>query len=351
MGLTRVSYLEIRTLEPLAVRGTYGRGGFYRSHLYIPSSTLAGAMVSEFYRGRGSAGGCMEYLAWVSHGFPGEPPRLGQPPALPLTTLSRKDGGFVSVAIPMAEAMLKGPSALEPIRHLDPKVGEAYVRPNDKRGLSSEMKPPSKVTEVHVALDYGKRTHSMGSSQEGEAEAGALFTQEVIEAGRPFHALAFLREELLDLLRNGMELRLGSMRSKGYGLCTIKVREEMSLNDYIEKRTQMLEKRREERWLIADVVSYLRMRKLCLGDPVYQKVPLLDVKFWMNGEFHLYRGLAGPGGVLVFKNPMTSGSISARDLAEMEVRHPSDPIDTLHGLDMVFFDNPLHFSRDLVYGR
>jgi len=347
MSLANAAYLEIRTLEPLTVRGTYGTGGFYGAHFYIPSSTLAGALVSEFYREKGSAKrGIEEHLIWTSHGFPGEPSKLGQPPALPLSTLSRRDDKLVSVAIPMAEAMLKGPSALDPIKDLDPKVGEVYVRCSDETGSPSEEKLPHKIIEVHVALDYGRRTHAMEeTSQKGEAKSGTPFTQEVIEAGKVFHSLTFLSNELLDFLRNGVELKLGSMRSKGYGLCMVRVREELSLDEYIEKRSNMLEDRKKEQWLVVDVLSYLRMRRLAgLGNPVYQKTRPMDVKFWIEGRFHLYRRVAGPGSVLVFKNPMASGSISASDLAKMEVDPPQDPLDTLHGLDMVFFDNPLHFS-------
>ena len=368
-----VAYLEIQLLEPLAVRGSYGRGNFYRVPSYIPSSTLTGAILNKFYlSGRGRAN---EVHMWSSHAFPGDPPELGNPPALPLATLStyREASGsssqaVVSVALFLAKAMREGPDILKEIEELDPKVGEKFAKVvREDRGVDvSTVSPPLKEFETHVTLDYRHRTHAImeGGSDSEKGAKGLLFSQEVIlpfgregpeseEECARFHALAFLSSDLLDFIDEGIELRLGSMRSKGYGLAwlTVNKKRRVAIDEYRRQREQHLSNMVEEDWLTVDVLGFARpglLTKASLGNPTYSKVELVDVKFWykqpgQKGQFHLYRNVLSPRSVLVFENPLKSGSLQPSKLVDIETTPPSNQFDALHGLDMVFFDNPVHF--------
>ena len=40
----------IKTLEPVIINDKYNRGGFFRSLPYIPSSTISGALISNYFR-------------------------------------------------------------------------------------------------------------------------------------------------------------------------------------------------------------------------------------------------------------------------------------------------------------
>ena len=351
MVVDLVLYLEVQALEPIAVRGSYGVGGFYRSPNYIPSSTLAGSLINEYYQS-GSQRGDPEI--WVSHAFPGPPPELGKPPALSPRTLSLKPNGeLASVALTFAEAIRDGPGVLSQIQGHNPKVSGSFILHD-----CSRVAAPKKSTEIHVALDYERRTHAIATTQGGET--GLLFTQEVILPfkegertvhGQRFHALAFLNEPMYDFLKEGIEVRVGSMRSKGYGLVRVAPKkvnsqvEVVDIDQYRNIRSREISRWVEEEWLVADVLNQVRPQFLHgLGRVVFKKVTILDAKFWYMGNFHLYRGIYGPGSVFVLENPVRGGSMSVNQLVRKETTPPQDPVDMIHGMDMLFFDNPAHFN-------
>ncbi|MEM4582130.1 MAG: hypothetical protein QW092_07200, partial [Candidatus Korarchaeum sp.] len=187
----RVALLSVETLEPLVIRDKYCKGAHYFSPLYLPSSTLSGAILSHLIR-RGKLS--KPEGIWMSHAFPGPrdgkvPPfRLGEPPPLPLATISRSESGeYVSVALIFAKAMRDGPSILKEVKALSRKVEPLFFK-----GTKDAFRPPEKEVYTHVALNYEGRTYAY--EKVGEEKYGLLFTEEIIRPGSRFFAIAFLNE-------------------------------------------------------------------------------------------------------------------------------------------------------------
>ncbi len=333
MGFDRVALLSIEAMEPLAIRDKYSKGAHYFSPSYIPSSTLSGAIASVFFGKRGSRGSIGDLNLWMSHAFPSDKPfELCGPPPLPLSTLAkREDGNYLSVALLFASAMEEGPHILDKMGKLDKKVGEVFISP------SGIFRPPRKEVFTQVALSYDSRTHFY-IEVDGE-RYGLLFTQEVIRPGSKFHSLAFLDDSLYEELKGGTEVRIGAFKKKGFGLAEIKLESSMDFDGYRNERMRRL--RPDHKFLTVDVVTFSsRDRVLGLGSPIYEKLRISNFKAWLDGKFYIYRGMIGPGSVLVYPR----GDLDPEKIIQIELTPPSDVLRRFHGLDMIFFDNPLHFS-------
>jgi len=335
----------LETLEPVVIRGRYNRGGFYRSLPYIPSSTISGALVSHFFQGKGRSGNIYKNLAqrcvWLSHAYPWEKDLgIEDPLPLPLKTLAKKRGEkdeYASIAVVSAriiDEMLVGDEAVDRIRGLDPKVGTLFF---STRGF---QKSYTIEAYTHVSIGFRSRTHEV--IRRGEEEMGFLYTTESIPPGSRFVLKGFVDEEVYSMIKNGVKVKVGSCRNKGYGEVRIEVLEEMDLDDYRELRKNFLTKYAEYRYVVLDVATWAFPQYLeeSLGSPIYERSRKGYFKVWLNGKFHIYRSVAMPGSVLVYRNGK-----SVDYYVKMETTPPDDPILRLHGLNMVFFNNPFHFEK------
>ncbi|WP_125742086.1 RAMP superfamily CRISPR-associated protein [Candidatus Korarchaeum cryptofilum] len=332
MGFDRVAILSVEAMEPLAIRDKYSKGAHYFSPSYIPSSTLSGAIASAFFRKRGSGGNIEDLNLWMSHAFPSDKPfELCGPPPLPLSTLARReDGSYISVALLFANAIERGPHLLDKMGKLDKKVGEVFISP------SGIFRPPRKEVFTQVTLSYDSRTHFY--VEVGGEKYGLLFTQEVIRPGSKFHSLAFLDDPLYEELKGGAEVRVGAFKRKGFGLVEIKLESSMDFNGYRNERMRRLS---DHEFLTVDVVTFSsKDRFLELGSPLYEKLKVSNFKAWLDGKFYIYRGVIGPGSVLVYPR----GDLDPERIIQIELTPPPDVLRRFHGLDMIFFDNPIHFS-------
>jgi len=330
------------TLEPVVIRGRYNRGGFYRSLPYIPSSTISGALVSHFFQETDKGGDMYENLAqrcvWLSHAYPWDKDLgMEDPLPLPLRTLAKKRGKeeYVSTAVAAARIIdetLVGDETVDKIRELDPKVGTVFFSTRDfQRSYTLEA-------YTHVSIDFRSRSH--GVIRRGEEEMGLLYTTESIPTGSRFVFKGFVDEEIYDMIKNGVKVRVGSYRNKGYGEVKIEVLEEMNLDDYRELRRNSLAAHADDRYMVLDVVTWAFPQYLeeNLGPPIYERSRRGCFKVWLNGKFHIYKGVAMSGSVFMYRNKK-----SVDDYVRIETTPPDDPISRLHGLNMVFFNNPVHF--------
>ena len=334
---------RLETLEPVVIRDRYNRGGFYRSLPYIPSSTISGALLSRFFQERDGGGDIYENLAqrcvWLSHAYPWENDlSMEDTLPLPLKTLAKKKGekdGYVSTAITaarMIDETLVGDEAVNRIRDLDRKVDTVFF------STKGPQKPYTLEAYTHVSIDFRSRTH--GVIRRGEEEMGLLYTTESIPPGSRFVLKGFVDREVYDMIKNGVKVKVGSYRNKGYGEVKIEVLEKMDLDDYKELRKNSLAKRAEDKYVILDVVTGIFPQYLeeNLGSPIYERSRKGSFKVWLNGKFHIYKGVIMSGSVFVYRNEK-----SVDDYVKMETTPPDDPISRLHGLNMVFFNNPVHF--------
>ena len=210
----------VEGIEPIAIMGKYGRGAFYRTLDYIPSSTISGAIISALRSKERQPQSLSELrkelmrnTLWISHAYPiGNEKRLSvfNPPPLPLTTLAMKDGKYVSISLMAAKLSKTGNlDIVEALYQLDSKVGRvfAYVL----NGCIKKAEPYPKKVCTRVCLDLKRRTAFIG--EEGR---GLLYTIEYIDAGvKPprFVFKGIVDEEVLDFIREGLELRIGSSQA------------------------------------------------------------------------------------------------------------------------------------------
>ena len=339
MSFDWVDVLCLEAIEPLIIRDKYSKGAHYSSPPYVPSSTLSGAIASDFFRRRGVNGRIEDLNMWISHAFPSDRPfKLCGSPPLPLTTLSRKeDDTYLSLALLFAKAMKEGPSLLDKMKGLNKKVGTIFINQEER------FEPPSKEIITQVALSYERRTHT--SIEDRGEKYGLLFTQEVIRPGSKFHALAFLDSSLHEELKKEIEVRIGAFTKKGFGLTRVKVDESMSFDEYRKGRLKVLKS--EHEFLTVDIITFSSREKLLeLGNPIYEKIRISDFKTWFNGKFYIYKKMMGPGSVLVYPR----GNLDPERIIQIELTPPQSALRRFHGLDMVFFDNPFHFDSLLSLG-
>ncbi|MFN3384497.1 MAG: RAMP superfamily CRISPR-associated protein [Archaeoglobaceae archaeon] len=100
----------------------------------------------------------------------------------------------------------------------------------------SGLASPLKITDAEP-LEYtvGTRTHVKIDPEKDRVEKGKLFTVEYVEGKFKFKIVfdelkndyddvnEFFREIFYKSLKNGLEIHFGGMKSRGYGLCSIKV--------------------------------------------------------------------------------------------------------------------------------
>ncbi len=100
----------------------------------------------------------------------------------------------------------------------------------------SGLASPLKITDAEP-LDYevSTRTHVKMDPEKDKAESGKLFSVEYVEGKFKFKMVfdelksdyndvnEFFNEVFYKSLKNGLEIHLGGMKSRGYGLCLIKV--------------------------------------------------------------------------------------------------------------------------------
>lgn len=333
---------RVKTLEPVVIRGRYNRGGFYRSLPYLPSSTFSGALISHYFQEKGGSDNIYENLAqryvWFSHAYPWEENLdMGDPLPLPLRTLAKKreEDKYVSTAVIAARIiaeMLIGNEIVDKIRNLDPKVGTVFF------STGKLQKPYDLEAYTHVSINFHSRTHEV--IRRREEKIGLLYTIESIPPGKNFILKGFIDEEVYDTIKKGIKIKVGSCRNKGYGEIEVKVLKEMNLDEYIELRKDLIAKYMESKYVALDVVTWAFPQYLeeNLGLPVYERFRRGHFKVWLNGKFYIYRNMAMTGSVFLYKKEKTVDKY-----VEMETTPPDDPISRLHGLNMVFFNNPIHF--------
>ena len=339
----------VEALEPIVITGKYGRGAFYRALDYIPSSTLSGAIVFKLRSSEKLPENLSELkesltrnTIWLSNAYPiVDEVSLGifDPLPLPLTTLALKDGRYVSSALIAAEVKKKRDlDVVKVLYELNPKVGRvfAYVEGNCVKIVS----PYPKKVYTRVCLDLKTRTVFMS-----ERNTGLLYTIEYVDVEEKPPRFIFrgvVDGEVLDFLKGGLELKVGSRRAQGYGLIRLSIRESMELDKYLRERSLIIGKTLANGYLTVDVVTYLRNERSLekLGRILYQRVRRDHVKKWLLNAFILYRNVVYPGGVYVLEP-----NVGSDELARLEVKPPDDPIVRLHGLDMLFFNNPIHFIQ------
>lgn len=100
----------------------------------------------------------------------------------------------------------------------------------------SGLASPLKITDAEpLEFSIGTRTHVKIDAEKDRAERGKLFTVEYVEGKFKFKIVfdelkndyddvnSFFREIFYRSLKNGLEIHFGGMKSRGYGLCLIKV--------------------------------------------------------------------------------------------------------------------------------
>ncbi len=100
----------------------------------------------------------------------------------------------------------------------------------------SGLASPLKITDSEpLEFSIGTRTHVKIDPEKDRAERGKLFSVEYVEGKFRFKIVfdelkndyddvnEFFREVFYKTLKNGLEIHLGGMKSRGYGLCLIKV--------------------------------------------------------------------------------------------------------------------------------
>lgn len=100
----------------------------------------------------------------------------------------------------------------------------------------SGLASPLKITDAEpLEFSIGTRTHVKIDPEKDRAERGKLFTVEYVEGKFKFKIVfdelksdyddvnSFFKEIFYRSLKNGLEIHFGGMKSRGYGLCLIKV--------------------------------------------------------------------------------------------------------------------------------
>ncbi|MEM2030383.1 MAG: RAMP superfamily CRISPR-associated protein [Archaeoglobaceae archaeon] len=100
----------------------------------------------------------------------------------------------------------------------------------------SGVASPLKITDAEpLEFSIGTRTHVKIDPERDRAERGKLFTVEYVEGKFGFKIVFdelksdyddvndFFKEIFYRSLKNGLEIHLGGMKSRGYGLCLIRV--------------------------------------------------------------------------------------------------------------------------------
>ncbi|MEM0203759.1 MAG: RAMP superfamily CRISPR-associated protein [Archaeoglobaceae archaeon] len=100
----------------------------------------------------------------------------------------------------------------------------------------SGLASPLKITDAEpLEFSIGTRTHVKIDPEKDRAEKGKLFTVEYVEGKFKFKIVFdelksdyddvndFFREIFYRSLKNGLEIHFGGMKSRGYGLCLIRV--------------------------------------------------------------------------------------------------------------------------------
>ena len=344
----------IKTLEPVIINDKYNRGGFFRSLPYIPSSTISGALISNYFRENKIEGDLYENITqryvWLSHAFPWDEEKsvrlnIADPLPLPLTTLARfrikedkekKEEKYVSTAILAAEIIdkvLLKDYRIKNFKNLDFKVGTLFL---SNKGF---QRPYILDVYTHVSLNFKSRVSKMVRNKE---KRGFLYTTENIPIGKTFIFKGFVDKNIYDWMKKEAKIKIGSHRNKGYGEVEVKVLEKMNIDKYREERRRSIEVYGEYKYTVLDVVTYASPQFLedKLGSPIYQRSKRSCFKTWLNEEFYIYRNIVTTGSVFVYRNKK-----SVDEYVKLETTPPGNAISRLHGLNMIFFNNPIHFER------
>ncbi len=296
---------HVKTLEPVVVSYLKGRGGYIKTLDYIPSTTLLGSIIS-YLASHGPENQRISYEDFISiYGevvfTPAYPRRdiltkIEDPLPLPLRTIAKEkknSSKYISTALLWAKYFDTGNKRiLDYLTSLEYKVESGFWYIENNKIVSYS---PDKTTYTHVALDYRTRT----------SLEGYLFTVEALSAGQILVFKACISSKLLDELQQHLPLRLkiGAMKSRGYGLVEIKIDDSMPLEDYIESRLDHI-KATDEGYITIDIISEASPQIIQvlskLGKILYKKIMPEKTKRYYNITFHIIQTLA-PGSTIVLK--------------------------------------------------
>ena len=341
----------IRTLEPVAITYRKGKkGGYVETLKYIPSSTILGSIISyigseienkeityqDFPREYGEA----LFTPAFPVDFQGRI-KIEDPLPLPFKTIAKdKNGKHVSVAIKWAEFFDKlDKEVLNYLTSLDYKVeyGFWYFDGNDVRRFA-----PKTITYTHVALSYSTRT----------SLKGYLYTVEALSPGETFVFKACISERLFETLRetDPVTLKIGSAKSRGYGLVKITIDNSVSLGDYIDGRYEKVKSMLDENnYITVDFVSEASIKKLedLKKKALYHRIMVSRTKRYYsfhgeNGElvekFYMM-SIVEPGSILVLRN------VDLKELVRNEFPCPTHNNYLFFTSSITQINNPLHFVR------
>jgi len=330
----------VKLIEPTIITKKYWKGGFLESYDFIPSSTLTGGIISYINRNSPKPSNEKELLKllkerniriWISHAFPYEGDKIDvlDPLPLPISTVAiAENTEYVSYALLIAKYHMGEKELIKRISRLNFKVPRGFFLIKNDRAVMFKVKDWYVYT--HVALDHERRT----------AAEKLLYTIESLNSGNSFAFKGVLDEATLDEIKGGLEIRLGMKKSAGYGLSKVEICDYMPISKYIEKRAGQIGKFKEK-IVTVDVVTYSYVdRILSLKmEMVFHKMYVSNEKAFVINKFNLYKNVIHPGSVFVFKRDK-----DPYDLAKIEVSLPSDPFEMIHGLNMLYFNNPFHFK-------
>jgi len=358
-----VGVFKLTLLEPLIVTSGYSTGGFYRSPDYVPSTSIAGAVLAHLIKGGLIQPDSGMYSKFVpTHAYPCDAQCFEElrrdttkPLPLPLATLARKkeDGSIVSTALLLAGSIAScDVKAAERLRGLHKKVGRVFVYPCGSGVCYT--RPYGKKTVTHVPLAYETRSGAWAVP----GERGLIYSVEVIdvpeEGDPPTFAFKAVYDESLSPLGSGIEVKIGSHKKKGYGQALVELVAAEDADAYRRKRADALEKALGEAsgFLTVDAVTHVREGVLGqVGELVYAKVSKTTVKHWVTddftagtGHFRISHGANTPGSVWVYKIEESDGAelrsrierLVGLELAQVGPRPPDEVPAFVH------LGNPVH---------
>ncbi len=241
---------RIKALEPLVLTRSRGAGGYVETLKYIPSTTIRGAIVSVL----GQAAN-IEHLTYeelekygyspiiTTAGFPVK--TLDEinnttPLRLPLRSIAMSgENTYLSTALLWAKYYISSDrSLLEKLTSLNYKVG--YVFWLYRNGVIDKYVPETLVY-THVALDYEKRTAAEKYLYTVEAlKPGTSFGFKLLTNRNVWKTLSSMVNESRQEDEVVFRTKIGSQKSRGYGLVEFKLDKPISYNEYLKKRKDTL---------------------------------------------------------------------------------------------------------------
>lgn len=348
---------QVTIEEPTIITEKYGKGGFYITRRYIPSSTISGVIISKILGEQGEnkllnrseiEERFKDKTIWISHAYPKLEIETNMLP-LSLTTIAKQDNTYVSTAISWANLLMRRDrDLLRKLCSLNYKVPRAYYYYNPEAGRIDSAPSPKTETYTHVSLSYETRSafQVAYTTESGEKEiSGLMYTVEYMVPPETFAFKAYLSEDIYAMLtETGGEIRvrIGMGKSKGYGLSTIKIgTDKQRLEDYIEARLNEVEKLAEENgWIVPVEALTHTLTPPNIGKIIYRRVRVENLKTIVSGEPIIYRNAMAPGSVWVLK--IESDEMEKVMMLEKPEKVGTSKIAVLHGMNMFQVFNPVH---------